>query len=110
MGCNRSQTGVRTQQDQPSFDMGSVGPTELSRKTICKVQATNIPDRIFINVCAAVDLNESLDVVNIKCELDPVSIGSSNTRLSSWSLNTLKRRNMDAVLNKESLKFIESVY
>lgn len=110
MGCNRSQTGVRTQQDQPSFDMGSVGPTELSRITIGKVQTTNIPDRIFINVGAAGDLNESPGVVNIKCELNPVLIGCLNTRLSSWSLNTLKRRNMDAVLNYESLKFIESVY
>jgi len=64
MGCNRSQTGVRTQQDQSSFDMGRVGPTELSRKKIGKVQATNIPNRIFINFCAAVDLNESPDVVN----------------------------------------------
>ncbi len=82
MGCNRSQTGFRTQQDQPSFDIGSVGPTELSRITIGKVQATNIPDRIFINVGAAGDLNGSLGVVNIKCELDPVLIGCLNTRLS----------------------------
>lgn len=110
MGCNRSQTGVRTQQDQPSFYMGSVGSTELSRITIGKVQATNIPDRIFINVGTAGDLNGSLGVVNIKCELNPRLIVSLHPRLSSGSLNTLKRRNMGAELNYESLKFIESVY
>jgi hypothetical protein len=79
MGCNRSQTGLWTQKDQPSFDMGSVGPTELSKMTIGKVRTTNVPDPIFINVGAAGNLNGSLCAMNIKCELDPLLIGYLNT-------------------------------
>jgi|LauGreDrversion4_2_1035121.scaffolds.fasta_scaffold1246203_1 hypothetical protein len=110
MGCDRSKTSVRTEQEQPSFDLGSVGPTQMSTVTTGGENANkNVPNPMFINVDPGSDL-ESLGVVNIKCELDPLLVHNLTNPFSLRRLNTLKRRNMGTVLKRESLEFIESVY
>lgn len=68
--------------------MGSVGPTQMSIVTTGG-ENENVPNPMFINVDLGSDINASLGVVNIKCELDPLLIHDLANPFSLRSLNTL---------------------